>query len=1046
VLNFDLLSGAVHHLELSNPGQVRAGESFTLNLTAVDQGMNRVLGNNEQLALIQLPPGFHFGFSSQLDINVIFSSQENYPVEQALVKLTSGQADIRISAAATSGNYSIHPSPALESLYPVFYDHDQEPETDSIEVDSIAMNILPAAPQGFIFRALEKTNNNLGDPDRLEAGETVTVQLALIDEFGNTVSSIIDEENNSIDADISVTVNLPGQSQSNNQPESIQLNLTRGQTQFPVTDSEIETILLTIAAVEPLPAGVNINNNLSLAFLKMLPAILDTSFGMAHNQVNPPIIFTFTEPVQGLNNPLTLNLNNNKVAGQAEIQERLLTYTLSEPVLLASCYNFDTTDSSLKGVAEQDPVLTQQGQICAPQIAIPEQSKPYFLEGAAKTLTLTLGSGINQLELKNGKININTAGFSDPLESQFSFNSNTFTAPSLAGQIEDGELLIITLSGNYQAEPLKIANSISLIGLLIGQDYDNDGLNNELEIRLGLDPTMMDSDGNGILDSDEDNDQDGLTNAEEISLGTDPGNPDSDGDGLTDLEEVELGTDPLNRDSDNDGLEDGLEISISNDPTDSNDAEDANLLDWTTQIMLSPATAEITFSSSEQQLHQLTTLATLIVNGITYSVDISNDNFGTTYQSSEITIASHVENGRFQLSGEGETELTATFGSFSATAHLQVLPEPEAAFNVRLLPLEPAQVLYAGADYGEIWIEITGKQPVTVTSLTIDGDPVPVEIVLLYNTLMWGYGGNYPYLSSESKPDPDAPVYSEIYLEYISVHKSNQTSIIRVVFDQGIPKAIQGQINIGLADAQLFNLKDEIQIDSATEEYSISLNIPVHDDPEPEVIIPLQSDQISLKTGEPLDLPISIIDPGFNRIDVQYLLDGVPLTQARTQTFYPTLSIGEEVQGKVNILSHDIAYSSQLYASTEWKLYSFEVESNGEYSLSFNASNIMGVYYIFPEASFYQIESVFSNSNNIYVEGFPSGFIASTMGIPGTEPFKLPAGRYVLALSFGMGNYYSGPYYGSNNQNNYNTFATKQPFFVHEFVLTRESFQIAAQY
>jgi len=33
-----------------------------------------------------------------------------------------------------------------------------------------------------------------------------------------------------------------------------------------------------------------------------------------------------------------------------------------------------------------------------------------------------------------------------------------------------------------------------------------------------------------------------------------------------------------------------------------------------------------------------------------------------------------------------------------------------------------------------------------------------------------------------------------------------------------------------------------------------------------------------------------------------------------------------------------------------------------------------------------------------------------------------------------------------NYKKHINTFATKQPFFVHEFVLTRESFQIAAQY
>lgn len=120
-------------------------------------------------------------------------------------------------------------------------------------------------------------------------------------------------------------------------------------------------------------------------------------------------------------------------------------------------------------------------------------------------------------------------------------------------------------------------------------DYDNDGLTNELEEAIGTDPMNPDSDGDGlndglewnqtltdptkasseedgIKDGDRDNDVDGLSNSEEINNGTDPSKADSDNDGLTDKQEKELKTDPTKKDTDEDGLSDGDEIKLGLDP------------------------------------------------------------------------------------------------------------------------------------------------------------------------------------------------------------------------------------------------------------------------------------------------------------------------------------------------------------------------------------------------------------------------------------------------------------------------------------------------
>ena len=99
-------------------------------------------------------------------------------------------------------------------------------------------------------------------------------------------------------------------------------------------------------------------------------------------------------------------------------------------------------------------------------------------------------------------------------------------------------------------------------------DTDGDGLDDYYELMiLGTDPTLVDTDENGIVDGDGDFDEDGLINYEEYNRNTDPWNPDSDADNLLDGDEVNIyHTDPLDKDSDDDGLDDDDEIQLKTDP------------------------------------------------------------------------------------------------------------------------------------------------------------------------------------------------------------------------------------------------------------------------------------------------------------------------------------------------------------------------------------------------------------------------------------------------------------------------------------------------
>ena len=102
-------------------------------------------------------------------------------------------------------------------------------------------------------------------------------------------------------------------------------------------------------------------------------------------------------------------------------------------------------------------------------------------------------------------------------------------------------------------------------------DTDGDGLPDGYEVFIiGTNPTKVDSDNNGIWDSEEDLDNDGLTNIEELALETYPDIPDSDLDSLSDFDEInKYHTNPLLFDTDEDGINDGDEINMGLNPLDS---------------------------------------------------------------------------------------------------------------------------------------------------------------------------------------------------------------------------------------------------------------------------------------------------------------------------------------------------------------------------------------------------------------------------------------------------------------------------------------------
>jgi len=270
------------------------------------------------------------------------------------------------------------------------------------------------------------------------------------------------------------------------------------------------------------------------------------------------------------------------------------------------------------------------------------------------------------------------------------------------------------------------AGMITANVVLGGADSDGDGIPDDAEISLGLDPKNP-------VDAQEDFDRDGLTNLQEFSRGTGLRNPDTDGDGLTDGDEVARNTNPLLRDTDGDGVPDGVEVQTGTNPLDPNSF---NLATALRSIAVTPTAITLVVNTIIGEASQQLTVTGVFIDNS--AINLTSRSRGTNYISSNLAVANFgVTDGLVFAGASGTATITVTNNGFSATTQVTVSSFAPTALSFVTIPGFANNVDVSG-DFAYVAAGSAGLQvvsvsdrraPVIVGSLDTPGNANDVRVV-----------------------------------------------------------------------------------------------------------------------------------------------------------------------------------------------------------------------------------------------------------------------------------------------------------------------------
>ncbi|MBL9181072.1 MAG: Ig-like domain-containing protein [Verrucomicrobiaceae bacterium] len=354
--------------------------------------------------------------------------------------------------------------------------------------------------------------------------------------------------------------------------------------------AQAATIYNGLAYVADGTAGVQVVNFRAFDTLQQPPTVtlaLETASSSAEEGRFLPVIATVTDDVQVRNVEFLVDGQRLDTDGNFPFEARVLTPRLV-PGKTSFTVQARATDTGGNAALSNVLTLDLTADTQSPSVLAFTPGNDALL-ATASGFTARFTEPVAAASLHAGSVFLWAAGpdgnvgTDDDLRQPVSLlpatdGSGTFrdtAAFQTATPLPPGRYRVLLALGITDAKgnPLAAPYS-STFQIISGTDSDGDGIVDNVEATLGLDPQNQDSNANGIPDGLEDYDGDGLRNAWELRYGFDPRLADTNGNGTNDnledgdkdtlnalVEQTESG-DPTKHDTDGDGWPDQVEVEF----------------------------------------------------------------------------------------------------------------------------------------------------------------------------------------------------------------------------------------------------------------------------------------------------------------------------------------------------------------------------------------------------------------------------------------------------------------------------------------------------
>lgn len=351
---------------------------------------------------------------------------------------------------------------------------------------------------------------------------------------------------------------------------------------------------------------------------------------------------------------------------------------------------------TVRAVADVDQFVPDAENAFPADVVLVDQSLiPTSISISTPTTMLTTTAPAVQLTV--------TATFADGSVADVTSGSNrtTYSLSSDAVATASAGGLVTGLTSGTVLVTAQLDGALAFTRLqaALASDNDADGIPDDLELELGLDP-------NDPADALDDPDGDGLSNVAEIGLGTDIRDPDSEGDGIADGEEVTPGedgfvTDPLLADTDGDFIPDATEVATATDPSNAGSGDLAGVL---TGIGVSPEQGTLTVNTVLGEASQQLIVEGQLVDGRT--TDLTSSLSGTQYESSDLLVCNFgAVDGEIFAGDDGACTITVTNNALT----------DDASFTVSTFAPVPLAFVDTGA-LGAVGFSVEGTHAYLLTS------------------------------------------------------------------------------------------------------------------------------------------------------------------------------------------------------------------------------------------------------------------------------------------------------------------------------------------